>query len=304
MKRLVLIAAVAAVLTACGSSGSTSDVLRPRRALLANLYFKVDGPSGLAKVVAPSWGNGAHMGGFVVASAAQGQKDCSQTINVNSMSLLPHSMDRFTGKKYTIAVYGNSSFAPAVCRALVTRGFAGGVLRDYRIPSSAMEPTLHCAKPAPGCLGTADDVAVARLNGAARVKRSDIIVFQAPREAAMKCGEGGTFVKRIVGLPGETVREDDHGFIWIRSAGAKKFSKLSEPYLSTVNRLDDSANFGKVWHVPQGQYFTMGDHRANSCDSRAWGSVPARDIVGPVLKIIRNGTALRQKQLGLGGGRS
>jgi signal peptidase I len=141
-----------------------------------------------------------------------------------------------------------------------------------------------------------------RLGGAAHFKRFDVVVFEPPREAAVKCGESGTFVKRIIGLPGDTVREDDHGFIWVRNAGAAKFFRLNEPYLSTSRRLADSAHFGEVWHVPQGDYFTLGDNRANSCDSRAWGSVPARDVVGTVLKIIRNGTSLRQRQLGVGGG--
>jgi signal peptidase I len=132
-----------------------------------------------------------------------------------------------------------------------------------------MERTLHCAKPATGCLGTADDVVVARLNGAAHLRRFDIVVFEAPRKAALKCGEGGRFVKRIVGLPGDTVREDDHGFIWIRRAGAKKFFRLDEPHLSASQRLADSARFGEVWHVPQGESFTLGDNRTNSATGAA-----------------------------------
>jgi hypothetical protein len=65
--------------------------------------------------------------------------------------------------------------------------------------------------------------------------------FRAPSEATVKCGEGGKFVKRVIGLPGETVREDDHGFIWIRAPRSKTFDKLNEPYVPASRRLADSS---------------------------------------------------------------
>jgi signal peptidase I len=163
------------------------------------------------------------------------------------------------------------------------------VVNPYRIPSSSMEPTLNCAKgPAfPGCLGDSSDRVLA-----CRIcldfgppSRGDIVVFNTPTEAALKCGEGGTFVKRVIGLPGDTVREDDNGFIWIRGPGDKTFVKLKEPYLTTERRLADTAHFGQVWHVPAGQYFMMGDNRASSCDSRSWGSVPRDKLIGTVFFV-------------------
>jgi signal peptidase I len=153
----------------------------------------------------------------------------------------------------------------------------------YRIPSSGMEPTLHCARgsSAPGCLGAEDDRVVVRLG--AKVKRGDIVVFDTPRDAAMRCGEGGLFVKRVIGLPGETVHEDAHGRIDIDGA------PLSEPYVQRARRLEDSASFGKTWHVPRGDYFVLGDNRPDSCDSRVWGGVPKKNVVGPVVKIVHGG---------------
>ena len=176
--------------------------------------------------------------------------------------------------------------AAVVLALLVVFVFVG--LRAYRIPSSAMEPTLNCAKgPAgPGCLGDSDDrVLVCRLclDFGQDPSRGDIVVFNAPGEAALKCGEGGTFVKRVVALPGETVREDGHGFVYIESPGAKQFVKLNEPYVSASARLADSSHFGRTWKVPQGEYFMLGDNRSQSCDSRTWGGVPRRNMIGPVV---------------------
>jgi signal peptidase I len=162
------------------------------------------------------------------------------------------------------------------------------VVNPYRIPSSSMEPTLNCARgPAePGCLGDSSDRVLA-----CRIcldfgppSRGDIVVFNTPSEAALKCGEGGTFVKRVIGLPGETVREDDNGFIWIQKPGEKDF-KLKEPYLTAARRLQDSAHFGQVWKVPPGDYFMMGDNRSQSCDSRTWGSVPRNKLIGTVFFV-------------------
>jgi signal peptidase I len=161
------------------------------------------------------------------------------------------------------------------------------VVNPYRIPSSSMEPTLNCAKPATGCLGDSSDRVLA-----CRIcldfgppSRGDIVVFNTPTEAALKCGEGGTFVKRVIGLPGESVKEDDNGFIWIRGPDSKTWEKLNEPYLSAQAREQDSAHFGQKWHVRQGEYFMMGDNRAQSCDSRTWGSVPRNKLIGTVFFV-------------------
>ena len=145
------------------------------------------------------------------------------------------------------------------------------VVAPYRIPSSSMEPTLHCARPGDGCRAHySDRVLACRIClDFSSPSRGDIIVFETPPEAAQKCGEGGTFVKRLIGLPGETVRERN-GYVSVDGR------PLKEPY---VEFRDTQTG---TWHVPKGEYFFLGDNRAQSCDSRQWGSVPRGNLIGTV----------------------
>ena len=155
--------------------------------------------------------------------------------------------------------------------------FEAGVAKPYRIPTSSMEPTLHCARPGDFCEGRFDDRVVAnrlayRLGDP---ERGQIVVFTAPR-AADRCGpqDGGSiFVKRIVGLPGERVSERE-GVIYIDG------ERLVEPYIDASRR----GHASRTWpRVAPGQYFLLGDNRIHSCDSRTWGTVPRGSLVGPVI---------------------
>ena len=165
--------------------------------------------------------------------------------------------------------------------------FEAEVAKPYRIPSASMEHTLHCARPADGCLAsTSDRVLVNRLAYLfGSPERDQIVVFKAP-ESADDCGPGDAgkiFVKRLIGLPGDTVREDKSGFISIKHPDATTWTKLAEPYVSTAARLGDTRYYGRTWRVPQGEYFMLGDNRNNSCDSRTWGFVPRSSLIGPVI---------------------
>jgi signal peptidase I len=152
------------------------------------------------------------------------------------------------------------------------------IVNPYRIPSSSMEPTLHCARSAgsPGCEAHfSDRVLACRIClDFSSPSRGDIIVFKTPPEAAVKCGEGGTFVKRLVGLPGEVVSEKN-GFVFVDG------KPLKENYVQKDRRDNRTGR----WPVPKGQYFFMGDNRAQSCDSREWGSVPRGNLIGDVFFV-------------------
>jgi signal peptidase I len=154
--------------------------------------------------------------------------------------------------------------------------FQAEVAKPFRIPSSSMEPTLHCAKPGDWCLGSRDDRVIANRLAYrfSSPRRGQIVVFTAP-PAASKCeaGDGGaTFVKRLIGLPGEQVAER-RGYIYINGR------RLAEPYISPAFRDTGSG----VWpRLGPKDYFFLGDNRAHSCDSRTFGTVPRKNLIGPV----------------------
>ena len=106
-------------------------------------------------------------------------------------------------------------------------------------------------------------------------ERGEIVVFKTPPQAQAKCGAGGTFVKRIIGLPGETVGMPRRGAAFVYIDG----KRLEEPYIEQDRRDIDP---GERFRVPPDHYFVMGDNRSQSCDSRVWGSVPQENLIGQV----------------------
>ena len=169
----------------------------------------------------------------------------------------------------------------AVAIVLLVKAF---VVNPYRIPSSSMETTLHCAEPAIGCQARFSDRVLANrfLYRLRDPRRGEIIVFKTPPAAQVKCGAGGTFVKRLIGLPGDVVElrlRNGDGYVYINGKA------LQEPYVEKARRGAVQA-FGPV-RVKAGNYFMMGDNRLQACDSRLWGTVPSANIIGKVTKIIR-----------------
>jgi signal peptidase I len=150
------------------------------------------------------------------------------------------------------------------------------VVNPYRIPSSSMEPTLHCGSGGPGCEAHYSDRVLAcrfcyRLRDP---NRFEIVVFNTPPKTEQLCHAGGTFVKRIIGLPGETIRETNGGVLFVNGR------RLKDTFIQPGRRTLDP-NLGR-WKVPKDSYFMVGDNRGQSCDSRIWGSVPRGNLIGPV----------------------
>ncbi|MGZ4240230.1 MAG: signal peptidase I [Actinomycetota bacterium] len=158
------------------------------------------------------------------------------------------------------------------------------LLQAFFIPSGSMEPTLQIN----------DRVLVNKL--VYRIhppRRGDIIVFieqPAPHKpfwsrvrSFFTEGLGVTkpasrdFIKRVIGLPGETIQIKS-GVVTITPSGGRSF-QLSEPYLNTERDLSSYGPFT----IPADTYFVMGDHRADSADSRT--------SLGPIRKSVIVGRA-------------
>jgi signal peptidase I len=159
--------------------------------------------------------------------------------------------------------------------ALVVFVLESEVVQPFRVPTSSMEPTLECARPTEGCTARFNDrVIVAKIVYRFRgPRRGEIAVFHAPPAAKRRCSEGGTFLKRVIGLPGEVVSEKD-GFFYVDGR------KLVEPYVPFDYRDSVTSRWGRLG--PK-HYFVMGDNRIGSCDSRTWGPVERSAFIGPVV---------------------
>jgi signal peptidase I len=197
-------------------------------------------------------------------------------------ALLDRSLSRFPRPVRT-AIDWALTLVAAVAVVLV---FEAEVAKPYEIPTPSMEPTLHCARPAAGCRATFSDRVLAnRLAYRFRdPRRGDIVVFDAPAAATTRCGSGGAYVKRIIGLPGDTVTME-HGLV---SVNARPLDESA--YIRSAEQRGDRSG---MWKVPSGRYFMLGDNRTDSCDSRAWGSVPRSSLIGPVLATYWPPTRIR-----------
>ncbi|NNM83906.1 signal peptidase I [Candidatus Parcubacteria bacterium] len=99
--------------------------------------------------------------------------------------------------------------------------------------------------------------------------RGDVIVFRYPGDPSI------FYIKRIIGLPGETV-SINRGVVTITTPAGRTFT-LSEPYI-----VNEDVTYTKSVTLGPNQYFVMGDNRPNSSDSRVWGPLPRKNIIGRV----------------------
>ncbi|MGA2036259.1 MAG: signal peptidase I [Acidimicrobiales bacterium] len=142
------------------------------------------------------------------------------------------------------------------------------VVQTFFIPSGSMLPTLQVG----------DRILVNKLSYKVHdIHRGDIVVFGRP---ALEPPEFADLVKRVVGLPGETISAvNDRVYIDGKELNEPWLPK-DTPTLSSPN--DEPWNLSHPYTIPKGEYFVMGDNRTISEDSRYFGPIPKSLIVGRV----------------------
>ncbi len=194
------------------------------------------------------------------------------------------------------------------------------LFEPFRLPSESMAPSIEARahlivkKWGYGNYG-AYGIHLVRTGMSSEVRRGDIVVFEYPEDTAL------SYAKRIVGLPGDRISyynkrlkiNDEE--VPIRRIGDYVHRDRAAPSLQYLERLGDReyairiepeppagvppvrafplsercayAAEGLSCRVPDGHYFVLGDNRDNSSDSRTWGFVPARNIIGKVQYILQ-----------------
>jgi signal peptidase I len=194
-------------------------------------------------------------------------------------------------KKSTLREYFES-IVIAVILALFIRTF---IVQAFKIPTGSMENNLLIGDHLlvnKFVFGPTETGAERTLLPVGTIRRRDIIVFKYPEEPDRD------FIKRVIGLPGETVEVREKK-VYINGTA------LDEPYvhflappsapseLHEVTSFDVRERFGPVT-VPADQYFMMGDNRDNSADSRYWGFLRRDYIKGKALVIYWSYQAERE----------
>ncbi|MDF2154119.1 signal peptidase I [Vibrio sp. CAU 1672] len=208
-------------------------------------------------------------------------------------------------------VENSVSIFPVIAFVLVLRSF---IYEPFQIPSGSMMPTLLVGDfilVEKYAYGLKDPVWRKQLVETGQPERGDIVVFKYPPQPSVD------YIKRVVGLPGDTVRYSGRKELCVKARGESvckpvKLSNVQEsqfiqngiPLIQMEEKLGEVEHHVLVnpltrdrvqnyqprpgvneWVVPKGQYFVMGDNRDNSADSRYWGFVPEANLVGKAVAI-------------------
>ncbi|USD32955.1 MULTISPECIES: signal peptidase I [Vibrio] len=203
------------------------------------------------------------------------------------------------------------SIFPVIAAVLVLRSF---IYEPFQIPSGSMMPTLLVGDfilVEKYAYGLKDPVWRTQLVETGKPERGDIVVFKYPPQPNID------YIKRVVGLPGDTVRYSNKKEVCIQPKGESQCTQVplsnveESPFIQDgVPLIQLNEKLGEVehqilvnplrrdrvsayqprsgvneWVVPEGQYFVMGDNRDNSADSRYWGFVPEANLVGKAVGI-------------------
>ena len=165
----------------------------------------------------------------------------------------------------------------AIVIAFFVRTF---VIQAYKIPSGSMKPTLQIG----------DHILVSKFNYGIKLplirstlipfgtpERGDIVVFIYPEDRSKD------FIKRLIALPGDTVEIRDKKIL-INGLPYQDGHGVYTDRMIIPGSVQPRDNFGPV-KVPDNSFFVMGDNRDESYDSRFWGMVNQRDVLGKALII-------------------
>jgi signal peptidase I len=152
---------------------------------------------------------------------------------------------------------------------LTTASFRAYYLQAYRLPAGSMIPALLV-----GDRFLVDKFVYRHRDPA----RGDVVVFEYPVD------EERDFIKRVVGLPGETIHLRGRHIFVNCTPTSPSCQPIKDPWGYYEDRLGMGDHVGK-WEIPAGSYFVMGDNRNNSQDSRFWGFVKREKIRGRAFLI-------------------
>ena len=225
-----------------------------------------------------------------------------------------------------IVVDYSKSFFPVILLVLVLRSF---LMEPFHIPSSSMVPSLLVGDfilVNKFDYGLRLPVLRDKFVKISEPKRGDVVVFHFPSETAgaycmstpecaldeVRKSAGTDFIKRVIGLPGDHVVYKDKT-LYINGIAMKHDAMgaydgndgagmdLNLEHLDGVEHqtltVPGSDSREGEWTVPADAYFVMGDNRDNSWDSRYWGFVPERDLVGKAVFIWMNWDAFGNRSL-------
>lgn len=189
-------------------------------------------------------------------------------VNTNSSydSPVPSAEDALTSPQNS----GRHSFLSLALTVVAILGIAFGirffVATPYLVEGASMEGTFY----------TYDYLIVDRVSYRITApQRGDVIVMQFPLD------ESRTFIKRVIGLPGETV-EMRGTAVTIKNDEYPEGITLNEPYVEPIHQTETELSIT----LKDGEYFVLGDNRKESADSRYWGVLPASDIIGrPFIRV-------------------
>jgi len=197
------------------------------------------------------------------------------------------------------AVEFSRSFFPVILVVLILRSF---IVEPFRIPSGSMIPSLLVGDfilVDKRAYGLRSPVGFWQITDGAPPERGDVAVFRFPLDPSKD------FIKRVVGLPGDHIVYRDKQLhingelVPLKPAGVARVPGLPggvvERYIETLGEhrhpiiINPNAPSRAIdFVVPEGEYFVMGDNRDGSDDSRRWGSVPERNLVGRAFLIWMN----------------